>query len=86
MAGTRVKAKRVRASGQPAGANGAASSDSWAPPRRRPEELDDLARAQGLPLITDIDAIAGDFWPEDETCDEFIAAYRSWRQAGRQRP
>ena len=47
------------------------------------EELDDLARAQGVPLEADFDALVGSFWPEDESCDEFIAAYRRRRHTGR---
>jgi hypothetical protein len=49
-------------------------------PRRSPEELDALARAQGVPLVVDVDDLVGDFWPEDETCDEFIAAIRELRR------
>src|SRR5437762_514910 len=45
-------------------------------PRRAAEELDALARAQGVPLVVDVDDLVGDFWPEDELCDEFIAAVR----------
>jgi hypothetical protein len=49
-------------------------------PRRSPEELDALARAQGIPLVVDVDDLVGGFWPEDETCDEFIAAVRELRR------
>lgn len=49
-------------------------------PRRSSEELDALARAQGVPLVVDVDDLVGDFWPEDETCDEFIAAIRELRR------
>jgi hypothetical protein len=49
-------------------------------PRRAPEELDALARAQGVPLAARVDDLIGDFWPEEETCDEFIAAVREWRR------
>lgn len=44
-------------------------------------DLDALAREQGVKPITDISELAGDFWPEDESVDEFIAAVRSWRDA-----
>jgi hypothetical protein len=27
----------------------------------------------------DFDALLGDFWPEDEGADEFVAALRRWR-------
>lgn len=51
-------------------------------PRRRPEDLDALAQAQGAPLAVRFDDLIGDFWPEDESCDEFIAAVRQWRREG----
>jgi hypothetical protein len=30
----------------------------------------------------DFDELLGDFWPEDETADEFIAGVRQWRREG----
>lgn len=85
MAGTRTKVKTPSAShSREASENRAAAVDPLAGwPRRPAEELDDLARAQGVPLEADVDALAGDFWPEDESCDEFIAAYRGWRHRTR---
>lgn len=50
--------------------------------RRRPEDLDDLARVQGAPLAVRFDDLIGDFWPDDESSDEFIAAVRQWRREG----
>jgi predicted DNA-binding antitoxin AbrB/MazE fold protein len=44
--------------------------------------LDELAREQGVQPITDPLSIGGDFWPEDEDLDEFIATIRKWRQEG----
>jgi hypothetical protein len=56
-------------------------------PRRAPEELDSLAISQGAPLAVRFEDLIGDFWPEDETCDEFIATLRQWRREGsRDRP
>jgi len=51
-------------------------------PRRAPEELDALAISQGAPLAVRFEDLLGDFWPEDETCDEFIATVRQWRREG----
>jgi hypothetical protein len=51
-------------------------------PRRAPEELDALARSQGAPLAVRTEDLIGDFWPEDESCDEFIATVRRWRREG----
>jgi hypothetical protein len=40
---------------------------------------------QGTKPITDPSTLYADFWPEDETADDFIAAYRQWRREGSQR-
>jgi hypothetical protein len=42
-------------------------------------DLDALAKAQGVQPIEDIDDLVADFWPEDESIDDFIAAVRRWR-------
>jgi len=49
-------------------------------PRRSWAELEALARAQGAPLAARFEDLLGDFWPEDETADEFIATLREWRR------
>jgi hypothetical protein len=41
-----------------------------------------LAARQDVQPIADFDAHFGDFWPEDESVDEFIAAEREWRREG----
>ncbi len=51
-----------------------------ATPKR--QDLDDLARRQGVGHVQDFDALLGDFWPDDETADQFIAAVRGWRREG----
>jgi hypothetical protein len=45
-------------------------------------ELSALLAQQGAKPVTDFDDLLGDFWPEDETADEFIAAVRRWRHEG----
>ena len=58
--------------------------DPWAGLPRRPwSEVIDQAREQGAPLSANVDDLAGKFWPEDETCDEFIATVRQWRREGK---
>lgn len=37
------------------------------------------------PPLNDLDALRADFWPEDETADDFIAAVRDWRRSRRSR-
>jgi hypothetical protein len=40
----------------------------------------ELARQQGVKPIRDIKELQGDFWPEDESVDEFLAWVRETRQ------
>ncbi len=42
-------------------------------------DLDALAREQGVSPIENIDELIGDFWPEDESIDDFAATIRRWR-------
>ena len=50
----------------------------WMPP----EELSQLAAAQGVVPVADIAKLRGDFWPDDEGVDEFVATVRRWREKG----
>jgi hypothetical protein len=43
-------------------------------------DLEQLAAEQGVTAIADFDSLLGDFWPEDESADDFIAQVRSWRK------
>ncbi|MHC4252674.1 MAG: hypothetical protein ACYS9X_26450 [Planctomycetota bacterium] len=47
--------------------------------------IEELAAEQGVKPITDLKLLRADFWPEDETADEFIAAVREWRREGTDR-
>jgi hypothetical protein len=47
-----------------------------------PADLVALATAQGAPLAARFEDLLGDFWPEEESADEFIAAVREWRREG----
>jgi hypothetical protein len=51
-------------------------------PMPKRHDLDTLAREQGVGPVVNFDDLLGDFWPEDETADEFIAAVRRWRREG----
>ncbi len=42
-------------------------------------EVERLAAQQGVTPITDLDALRGDFWPEDEAVDDFINITRERR-------
>jgi hypothetical protein len=61
---------------QPQAANGHAF---LAQPART---LSELAVEQGVRPVRNFDDLLGDFWPEDETADQFIAAVRQWRDEG----
>ena len=43
-------------------------------------DIHQVAARQGVGPLTDIDALSGDFWPEDESADDFVAAVRQWRR------
>ncbi len=49
---------------------------------QQPADLPTLAARQGVRPVTSFEDLLGDFWPEDETADEFIAAVREWRHEG----
>lgn len=41
-----------------------------------------LAEEQGIKPIESIDALRGDFFPENESIDDFVATVRRWRDEG----
>ena len=51
------------------------SVDFW-----RPKPIEDIAQAQQTPVIQDISTLEADFWPEEETADEFIEFVYRQRQ------
>ena len=46
-------------------------------------EIEALAREQGVSYNTKFEDLLGDFWPEDESVEDFLEARRRWRRAGR---
>ena len=44
-----------------------------------------LAAEQGVKPIGNIDELKADFWPEDESIDDFQMTVRRWRQEGGER-
>ncbi len=42
--------------------------------------LDELAQAQGIKIIRDISELHADFWPTDESVDDFLDAVHTWRR------
>ena len=43
-------------------------------------DLDSLATQQGVKPVTNFEDILGDFWPKDESIDEFVTTLRAWRE------
>ena len=41
--------------------------------------VEELMAEQGVKPVTDVRELLGDFWPEDESVDDFITAIRDWR-------
>ncbi len=41
-----------------------------------------LAARQGVRPVANLDDLLGEFWPDEESVDEFIAAMRQWRREG----
>ncbi len=55
-------------------------------PRQGHPSLDDLTAAQGLTFPRDPTDLLGNFWPEEESIDDFLAALREWRGHGKTDP
>jgi hypothetical protein len=49
---------------------------------KEPKDLMAIAREQGVLPISNCDDLLGDFWPEDESADEFVETIRKWRREG----
>ena len=45
-------------------------------------DLDALIAAQGVKPVVRFEDLLGEFWPEDESADQFIQAAREWRREG----
>jgi len=41
--------------------------------------LDEIIEQQGKGPITDVAVLHGNFWPEDEPIEDFLAALHEWR-------
>ncbi len=52
----------------------------------RGRTLDELIAEQQPPVITNLDVLAADFWPEDESADDINAYVEQQRRADRELP
>jgi hypothetical protein len=41
--------------------------------------IDELVAEQGVVFPRDPQELLGDFWPQDESVDDFLSALREWR-------
>jgi hypothetical protein len=48
--------------------------------------IEQLMAEQGTGPITDTSVLHGDFWPEEESVEEFVATIREWRGHKRTAP
>ena len=48
--------------------------------------VEELMAAQGTGPITDVSTLLGDFWPEEETIEEFLETLHEWRGHKRRDP
>ena len=42
--------------------------------------LEQLEASQGIKPVVGLDQSRGDFWPDDESIDDFVGAVRQWRE------
>jgi len=54
-----------------------ASTDFW-----QGATVAELAAAQGVQPVEQLAEVWGDFWPEEESVDDFINTVRQWRREG----
>jgi len=47
--------------------------------RKGHPSAEELIAAQGLTFPLPVESLFGDFWPEDESIDDFLAALHDWR-------
>ena len=48
--------------------------------------IEQLMAEQGTGPITDVSLLHGDFWPEEESIEDFLAALHEWRGHKRTNP
>lgn len=58
----------------------AESAAFWSSP-----SIDEIAQAQAAPVVTDVQALAVDFWPEEESADDINRFIAEQRHADRMR-
>lgn len=57
------------------------AADELLTPERARRELERLAAEQGVQPITDLASLRANFWPKDESVDDFVQSLRERRRA-----
>lgn len=57
------------------------TADEPLTPERARRELERLAAEQGVQPIMDLDSLRANFWPKDESVDDFVQSLRERRRA-----
>jgi hypothetical protein len=60
--------------------------DAAFPSEQGHPSVEQLMAEQGTGPITDIASLRGDFWPEEESIEDFLAALHEWRGHNRTGP
>jgi hypothetical protein len=47
-----------------------------------PPSVEELAAQQGVSPVTSLDDLRADFWPEEDSVEDFAATIRRWRSEG----
>ncbi len=69
-----IPKKRSKRDGRPSKANSVSEG---------PLDIEVLAAQQGVKPIEKPEDLRGDFWPEDESVDDFLKARKRWQREGR---
>lgn len=48
-------------------------------------DLEALTTSEGIKPVASLGELLGDFWPEEESADDFILAVKKWRSEGRKK-
>ena len=59
--------------------------DEAATPEVARKQLERLAAEQGVAPVTDLESLRADFWPEDESVDDFVKTVRERRRDSKAR-
>lgn len=82
LADARIALESTPEAGNAETTNGAEDPEGAPHPFDSRPALEALASEQGVEPTGDFDTLLGDFWPDDESADEFVLTLREWRRDG----